>query len=84
MEELKKVQEVKQWLKEIYNVIVYLESMAPVTFTINNMTYAIQQDEREVIFTIKLYGEEKDMRTYRINIRKKVEKYLNVLKSVNS
>ena len=75
---VKKVQEIEQWFKKTYNGIVYLEHTAPVTFTIDNVTYAIRQDERGVVFTIKLYGEDKDVRNYHINIRKRVEKYLEV------
>ena len=80
--EVKKVQEIDRWFKRNFRDIVYLEHTAPVTFTIDNVTYAIRQDEGGVIFTIKLYGEDKDVRTYHINIRKKVEKFLNVLKDI--
>ena len=81
--EVKKVQEIEKWFRRNFRDIVYLEHTAPVTFSIDNVTYATRQDERGVIFTIKLYGKDKDMRTYHNNIRKRVEKYLNVLKGVN-
>jgi hypothetical protein len=81
--EVKKVQEIDKWFKRNFRDIVYLEHTAPVTFTIDRVTYATRYaEESGVIYTVKLYGEERDIRPYHNTIREKVEKYLNVLKGV--
>ena len=79
--EIKKVRDIEQWFKRTFNGIVYLEHTTPVTFTIDNVTYTIRYvSETDTIYTIKLYGNNKNIRPYHDSIRKKIEKYLNALK----
>ena len=59
-----------------------LEHTAPVTFSIDWITYTIRYDEeKKRIYTIKLYGKENNIRPYHETVRKKIEKFLNALKN---
>lgn len=79
--DIKKVRDIEKWFKRNYPGIVYLEHTAPVTFTIDYVTYATRySDESGYIYTIKLYGSDKNIKGYHTAIRGKIEKYLNVLK----
>lgn len=79
--EVKKVQEIDKWFKNNLNGIALLEHTAPVTFTIDNVTYATRfNQESDYIYTVKIYGEDKDIGSYHLDIRNRVERYLNNLK----
>ena len=82
-DEVKKVFEIEKWFKRSFSEIVYLEHTAPVTFTIDRVTYAVRYTEKEnLIYTIKLYGSDGDIKSYHKTIRKRVEKFLNILKDI--
>lgn len=79
--EIKKVQGIEKWFKQTFKGVVYLEHTAPVTFTIDHVTYAIRYNqESDYIYTIKLHGHNTNIRGYHADIRNRVERYLNNLK----
>ena len=80
---VKKSQEIEQWFQKNLRGIVFLEHTAPVTFTIDHVTYAIRYNqENDYIYTIKLHGHNTNIRGYHADIRNRVERYLNKLKSL--
>ena len=80
---VKKIFEIEKWFKRSFHEILYLEHTAPVTFTIDKVTYTVRYTEEEnLIYTIKLYGNDCDIRSYHKTVRKRIEKFLNVLKDM--
>ena len=70
--EIKKVQGIEKWFKQTFKGVVYLEHTAPVTFTIDRVTYTIRYiAETDIIYTIKLYGKNENIRSYHNTIREK-------------
>ena len=52
---VKKIFEIEKWFKRSFHEIVYLEHTAPVTFTIDKVTYTVRYTEEEnLIYTINL------------------------------
>ncbi len=78
--DIKKVRDIEKWFKRNYPRIVYLEHTAPVTFTIDRVTYTTRNDDG-YIYTMKLYGDNKNIKGYHVTIRDKIEEYLNILKN---
>ena len=80
--EIKEIKEIDRWFRDNFSEIVRLEHTAPVTFSIDSITYTIRYDEeKKRIYTIKLYGKENNIRPYHETVRKKIEKFLNALKN---
>ncbi len=80
--EIKEIKERDRWFRDNFSEIVRLEHTAPVTFSIDWITYTIRYDEeKKRIYTIKLYGKENNIRPYHETVRKKIEKFLNALKN---
>ena len=51
---VKKIFEIERWFKRSFHEIVYLEHTAPVTFTIDKVTYAVRYSEVEnLIYTVR-------------------------------
>ena len=80
--EIKEIKEIDRQFRDNFSEIVRLEHTAPVTFSIDWITYTIRYDEeKKRIYAIKLYGNENNIRPYHETVRKKIEKFLNALKN---
>ena len=80
---LTKVFRIGAWFYNELGDVAYLNNVSPVVFTIDNVTYTIRYiAETDIIYTIKLYGNNKNIKPYHNTIREKIERYLNALKVI--